>query len=72
MDLNEIERFVLAVFSKGAKQTLAFSRTKGGWGCVINDGEEEYERTFDFPEDVTYYIGERTLMADRVDMLERG
>lgn len=71
MDLNEIERFVLAVYSKGTKQTLVFSRTKEGWGCVINDGEEDYERTFDFPEDVIYYIGERTLMADRVEMLER-
>lgn len=72
MDLCETERFTLAVENGGVRQTLAFRRTRDGWGCVITDKGGEYERTFDFPEDVTYYIGERTLMADRVEMLERG
>lgn len=72
MDLCETERFTLAIEKGGVRQKLAFRRTGDEWNCVITDKGGEYERTFDFIEDVTYYIGARTLRADRVEMLERG
>lgn len=66
MSLDEIDNFTLVFEKGGVMQKVAFSRSRDGWACVITDKGGEYERTFDFPEEVLCYIGERALMCDKV------
>lgn len=70
MDLEKTERLVLSVSREGGEQTMVVNGKQPGWACVISDEGGEYERTFDFPEDLLLYLGRTLLDSKGIRVLE--